>query len=323
MTGASFGGGGNTVVVMSGSEYGAFVNSENEVSGVLDVLPVAAYHATPLAVGNNQFVEFQCDANGNLKTYTSGSYGGFVNPDAPVSGVLNVLPVANYRTTPPTLANNQFVDLQCNVNGNLKTFVSGTYGGFVLGDSPVSGVMNTLPVFQYNSSSLVLTNRHFVAGQVDSSGFQKTAEQYGPAAEDNSNGVLATVNKPLAVSTYTPTVTGTLGGQGKGFVKASAGNLLSFRLDATNSAFTGSCWFQLHNLGAAPTTNAVPIAGSIWPVGTGSATHSKIVVGADLLTSNGENFSTGIAWGLSSLAGKFKQVLVAGDANTILKFWYK
>lgn len=123
MTGASFSGGGTVITtIMSGSEYGAFVNAENEVSGVLDVLPVAAYHASPLTVGNNQFIEFQCDVNGNLKTFVSGSYGGFVQPDSPVSGVFNVLPVANYRTASPTLTNNQFVGLQADVNGNLKTF---------------------------------------------------------------------------------------------------------------------------------------------------------------------------------------------------------
>ncbi len=71
-------------------------------------------------------------------------------------------------------------------------------------------------------------------------GAGNVAEQLAPGAEDNTNGVYAVVNKPLAVSTYTPSLFSQFGTDPDIFVKASAGNVLLSRISIARIRFASS-----------------------------------------------------------------------------------
>lgn len=65
-----------------------------------------------------------------------------------------------------------------------------------------AAALNSIPLAQYNTSAPTLTAAQVAALQSDVNGNLKVREQYGPVAEDETNGVIATRALPLAVATY-------------------------------------------------------------------------------------------------------------------------
>lgn len=122
-------------------------------------------------------------------------------------------------------------------------------------------------------------------------GAANMAEQLAPGAEDNTNNVIATVNKPLAVSTYTPTLFSQFGTDPDVSVKGSAGNVFMFTVKNVNGA---TRYMQLHNKATAPVNPDVPL------ITIAVATGATVVLGSDFFTTMGINFSTGIAYGFST-----------------------
>lgn len=109
------------------------------------------------------------------------------------------------------------------------------------------------------------------------------------AGEDQANGVLACVEKPLAVATYTPSMDTSAAAEASSVTKASAGNIYGFT--ATNSS--GSTrYFQFFNSTTVPADTTVPVLSYFCAAG---GTVSD-------MWSKGRNFSTGIAWAWSSTA---------------------
>lgn len=198
------------------------------------------------------------------------------------------------------------------------TVVSGSAGGFVDAETDVTGVLNVIPIAQYNSQSLNVNNREFVMFQADSQGNLRVDESFAPQAEDNTNGVFATAYKPVVGNTYAPLMTGTLNTISGGLIKSSAGNLLSAYVCNDTPA---KIYLQLFNLGAAPVNGTVPRY--FFPVPATTITGpGTLSVGMDLFTQAGDYFSTGISWAVSSLSGSCLQLATTSSVAIATQFRY-
>jgi len=126
-------------------------------------------------------------------------------------------------------------------------------------------------------------------------------EQFAPAAEDNTNAVIATAKKPVASATYSASPFGTFLTSVAIAVKGSAGNLMSVYVSNINAAVR---YLQIHNKATAPANPDVPIWS--FPIPAGSATvPGTLELGEDFFGSCGKNLATGIAVGISTTAATY------------------
>ena len=108
--------------------------------------------------------------------------------------------------------------------------------------------------------------------------------------EDSTNTLIAVIEKPLSVSTYTPDLDTSAALEASSVTKASAGNLYGFSASNTNA--TGH-WIQFFNSTTVPADATVPaLEFAIGGEGTISQEWPK-----------GRHFSTGISWCISSTNG--------------------
>ena len=128
---------------------------------------------------------------------------------------------------------------------------------------------------------------------------------------DQTNAVAAMVIKPLSVSTYSPTLFTNFGANTTLNIKATPGNVFSFYVTNTNAAVR---YFQLHNTATTPAGGAVPLRTYTIPALTG-----VLIIGTDVLTTAGVNFSTGIAYATSTTAGTYTAA-TAGDHYVEVNF---
>lgn len=127
-------------------------------------------------------------------------------------------------------------------------------------------------------------------------GAGNVAEQLAPVAEDNTNGIYQVLPKPLAVSTYAPTLFTNFGTDPDTSVKASAGNVFSLCVHNLNVA---ARYAQLHNKASAPAAAEVPLLTFLVPA------SSMLLLGRDFFGDWGVHFSTGIAFGFSTTEGTY------------------
>jgi len=127
-------------------------------------------------------------------------------------------------------------------------------------------------------------------------------EQFAPVYEDNTNGVAAGNFKPVASSTYAPSVHTNFGAAaGTGvLIKASTGNVYSVYV---TSGTTAQRYFQLFNQGSVAVVGQTPVLS--FPIGLGSAlTGDLAVLQLDSTWfAPSHYFSTGIAAAISSTNG--------------------
>ena|SRR3990167_2415203 len=110
------------------------------------------------------------------------------------------------------------------------------------------------------------------------------------SGEDQTNNVLQVVEKPLAVSTYTPDLDTSTALEASSVTKASAGVLYGFSASNTNAA---GHWIQFFNSATLPADATVPaMEFAIGSEGTAASEWPK-----------GRFFSTGIVWCISSTNG--------------------
>jgi hypothetical protein len=110
------------------------------------------------------------------------------------------------------------------------------------------------------------------------------------SGEDQTNNVMQVVEKPLAVSTYSPDIDVSAALEASSIPKASAGVLYGFSASNTNAA---GHWIQFFNSTTLPVDTTVPaLEFAIGGEGTTSAEWPK-----------GRFFSTGIVWCISSTNG--------------------
>lgn len=130
----------------------------------------------------------------------------------------------------------------------------------------------------------------------DALGLLWTHEYYAPGAEDNSNNVIATAQKPLAVSTYSYSVFTNFGANATLNVKATPGNVFSVKCHNLNAA---NRYLQLHNTATTPAGAAVPLLTFLIPA------NSEVTIGNDFFGQQGLNFTTGIAFAFSTTEGTY------------------
>lgn len=133
---------------------------------------------------------------------------------------------------------------------------------------------------------------------------------YVPGAEDNTNNVIAVVQRPLAVSTYGWTLFSDLGANATANVKASAGNVFSIYCHNLNAAVR---YIQLHNTATTPAGGAVPTLSFL------VAASGVTVIDGAFLGQSGKNFSTGIAFAFSTTETTYTAG-TAGDQVTFIHY---
>lgn len=166
----------------------------------------------------------------------------------------------------------------------------------------------------YVSSASTLTSGTIAAIALDVNRNVMTHEQYGPVAEDNANGVIATVHKTVVSSTYSSTAFTNYGAAFKANVKNAAAQLKSITAHNKNAA---ARYLQIFNLTASPTDDSsVPIFSFFLPAGT--ATNPGIrEIGQDFFGTQGYYLSTGLSWGISVDAGVFNETGVTASEHQI------
>jgi hypothetical protein len=165
----------------------------------------------------------------------------------------------------------------------------------------ITGFLNNVPYAQYLSSAVTLANNewHHLVSTVN--GFLKVSLGDLIGGEDLTNNVMGTIAKPLAASTYSPSVYTELTQVTKANIKASTGNVLSFDITNDNAAVR---YFQLHNKATAPAATEVPLYSFKVPAGTATA-PGRLTLGREFWTEAGKNFPTGIGWAISTTYGTF------------------
>lgn len=217
-----------------------------------------------------------------------------------------VHPVGKYYASAPSLADGEMKHLRVTSDAHLLVAADGSVAaGATDSGSPVKvGAV-------YNTTKPTYTNGQRTDLQADVNGALDVDERYAPQAEDNTNGVIAQAVKPLATSTYSWTKFQNLGANATLNVKASAGNVRSVCCHNTNAAVR---YIQLHNTATTPAGGAVPVYSFIIP-----ATSGMTIVGADFFGDNGANFTTGIAFAVSTTRDTYTAA-TAGDHATFIQY---
>lgn len=216
-----------------------------------------------------------------------------------LSGKLPAAAAAQDTTSNPTVS--QIEGMNMVFNGSSWDRAR---GGLVGAQSSATGMQNILSTGRYNATPPSLSDGQFINLQLNSEGDCKTAEQFAPAAEDNTNGVIAVAPKPLATNTYAPSQYANFAGSVTGAaIKNSPGNI--FSILATNA--NGSVrYLQLHNATAKPAGGAVPVM--VFPI----PASGSVTVG-EFFTRFGVYFSTGITWTVSTTVGTFTDSATASE----------
>ncbi len=174
---------------------------------------------------------------------------------------------------------------------------------------------STNPLVIYNTTPPTLTNGQTAQAQADSSGNLKVTLGVKLAGEDFTNDISKTVQQALPINTYSPSLSSNFGSTISAAAKASTGNVLSFVATNGNAA---QRYFQIFNSASAPAGGATPIYSFLIPAGTASS-PGAVVFDNSFFTQPGVNFSTGIAWGISSTAATYTAA-TATDHTSLLHY---
>lgn len=167
----------------------------------------------------------------------------------------------------------------------------------------------------YNTSAPTLTNGQRGDLQVDANANLKTREQYQAGAEDNTNGVIATQNKPLAVPTYAWSVDSSTALEDSTVTKASAGTLrkVEGRVDSTHASAT--YYWQMYNAASLPADGAVTLLCAPKKIVHVTGTDSNFSID---FTDNCIYASTGIVGALSTT--EFTKTISGAYTSTTILF---
>ncbi len=173
--------------------------------------------------------------------------------------------------------------------------------GQMTATSSFTGMLNTFPIGRYIATQPTLNDGQGMPFQLDVSGNLRVTSATLGAGEDLTNNILAVTQKPLAVSTYSPSLYSELTQVTTANIKASAGNVFSIYITNANAAVR---YFQLHNKATAPAGTNVPIYS--FPVPAGTANNPGVLILDDsFFTKAGVNFATGIGWAISTTYATF------------------
>lgn len=159
----------------------------------------------------------------------------------------------------------------------------------------------------YNSSAPIFDNGDIADNQADVNGNLKIREQYAPVAEDNTNGVVATVRKFVIASTYAGSRSTSFGTATKANVVAAPGTPISAIVSNENAAVR---YFQLHNKTTDPAGTDVPIYSFPIPAGT---TNNPGVLVLDRTFFENDFFTLGVGWAISTTKATFTDSATASE----------
>lgn len=129
----------------------------------------------------------------------------------------------------------------------------------------------------------------------------KTTQATLTSGEDQTNNVMQVVQKPLAVSTYTPDLDTSAAAEKSSITKASAGTLYSFTATNSNAAVR---YLQFFNSTTVPADATVPVVEFVVPANGG----------INYTWPFGRQFTTGIAWCFSTTSQTKTIITAANDA---------
>lgn len=213
-------------------------------------------------------------------------------------GYLSGSTYGTFTGTPITLSTGQNAGLQMDKNGDVYVSATGSLAGTGATTSSLSvltGVAGVVPYLTYENPPQTLTpstTSPFVGNQ---QGALNVDEQLAPQYEDNTNGVAAGANKPLAVSTYSWTLANA-SPNGTVNIKASTGNI--FSLNCVNTS-TIPYIVQIFNTATTPSTGNAP--SFYFPI----AAYGEDVVDGMYFGQSGYNLSSGIALGISVVTSTY------------------
>jgi len=140
--------------------------------------------------------------------------------------------------------------------------------------------------------------------EYDSTGSLAVKEQFAPVAEDNTNGVIGVMIKPIVSSAYSYT-----NYQNNSFttvnVKATIGNLFSFTVHNTTAS---TRYIQFHGTATTPAGGATATWKHVVPA------NSCVDIGKDIFGEAGMNFPLGFAIANSSTLTTY----TAGSAGDLV-----
>ena len=216
-----------------------------------------------------------------------------------------------YNTSLPTLNDQDGAALAIDVNGKVLLGASTATIGAVVGNV-ASGVADSgAPVkvgAVYNSAQQSFSTGKRTDLQSNVNGYIYTDETFAAGAEDNSNFLLATAVRPLAVSTYSWTRFQNLGANATLNVKASAGNVFALYMFNTTATVR---YAQLHNTATVPAGGAVPLYSFLLPA------NGSVLIDSAFFGSVGANFSTGIAFACSTTDATYTAATATDHDTTI------
>lgn len=235
---------------------------------------------------------------------TGATHLGKAEDAAHASGDTGVMPLAVRRDANTALVSSDgdYAPLQVDASGSLKVNITAGAGsgGTSIADEAAftEGSTSVTPAAGYYlSSEDTLTSGKIAAIGIDAARNVKTHEQYAPLAEDNNNGVIANMIRPVYGATYAAPYYMTSFGTSVAISgKPSAGNLLSIYASNINAAVR---YLQVHNKASAPAATNVPVLSL--PIPAGSATvPGSIKLGREMFGEGGKYLSTGVAIGIST-----------------------
>ena len=294
------------IVTQRGTNYGAAYTQIVTSSGAfVDTFGAGTQYADGAARGSASGTLLMVDDGTNIQS-ASGDSSGRLNVN--VNGTVTVdteLPTA------ASLADATGNPTTTSVGAEQMVFNGTTWdsarSAATTPTSTLTGITNTLPWAKYDATPTARTTGQSGPLQANIAGALNTNNYTLAAGEDQTNNVMITVKKFLASATYAPSryILNTLAGYTAN-VKATTGNVLSLSITSTDAPATAT-WLQLHNTATTPAAAATAIYS--FPVAAGTTTAvATTLIGTDYFTESGSNFSTGIAWALSTTRATYTAV---------------
>ena len=170
-----------------------------------------------------------------------------------------------------------------------NTFTSGT-----VGTSDTTGTAEVIRGGANPATGAQYVEILGIGGGTIWSGTLPVVEQDAPTAEDNTNGVIAGIMKPVLSSSYSPLISANFGANLGSSVKGTSGNVYSVHFVNLSGS---TVFLQFHNVGSANPIGSIPVYS--YPVPGGSTT----LMLDNTHFSPSHWFSTGISVGIGTALG--------------------
>lgn len=216
--------------------------------------------------------------------------------EVPTAGATNIKVTRSSGTSAVfTVTGVQFPAANRGVLANLNAAVQSEDAAHASGDK---GLL-ALAVRNNTASALATTNGDYIPLTTDTNGGLWVSLATLIAGEDQTNGLLAVLEKPLVGSTYAHSFFNTVENDVDLLVKGSAGNLKALTVWNYNAA---KRYVMLFNKATAPANGDTPTDTFVIPAGSANNPGVLSLTDADL-GHGGKYFATGIGVGISTTTG--------------------